>query len=149
MALFLGQLKYPAGAKFDFQGWANSVGREVVEVCKQEVASAKPSRRLLAYVVTSASIGLEGTDGKSGLLAAAAALPEQQKFIETLRSKIKPLSTTLDDDADDAALASDLLTNLAALESELAPPPAAKEPLPPKKAEGAQAAVDAKKPATP
>ncbi len=151
MAQFLGQLKYPAGAKVDYQGLANSVGREVVDVCKQEIETSKaanrvPSRRLLAYVVTSASLGLEGADGKGGLLAAAAALPEHQKFIDTVRSKVKPLSTLLDDDTDDTTLAAELLSNLAALESTLVPLPAVKDPLPPKKAEAAQAAVDTKKP---
>jgi hypothetical protein len=153
MAQFLGQLQYPAESKVDFKALANSVGHEVVDICRQELEAADagsraPSRKLLAYVLTSASVGLAGSDGKGGLLAASAAAPEQQKFIETLRSKVKPLADSVDGSGDDGeSLSSEMAPMLAALEGALVPRAEApdKPAEPPKKPEAAQAAVDAQK----
>ncbi|HEX3725147.1 MAG TPA: hypothetical protein VHV08_02850, partial [Pirellulales bacterium] len=129
MVQCLGQLRYPPGAKVDFQSLANSVGHETLEICKHELESAKaahraPSRRLLSFVLGSALLGLEGSDGKGGLLAAAAATPDNQKFIETLRGKVKTLSTSLEDS--ELPEGSPDFEVLKDLESALVPVPAAK-----------------------
>jgi hypothetical protein len=130
VAQLLGQLKYPVNAKVDYQSLANYVGHETLELCKREIDSAKAdnrpaSRRMLAYVLSSASLGLEGNDGKGGLWAAAAAAPDSQKFIDTLRAKVKSLAASLDDsDSDPDPLPA---TALAELQSTLVPLPADKE----------------------
>jgi hypothetical protein len=157
VAQLLGELKYPVNAKVDYQAIANYVGHETLELCKREIDSAKadnrpPSKKMLAYVLNSASLGLEGNDGKGGLWAAAAATPDSQKFIDTLRGKVKSLSSTLASaDSETEPLPSSALADLQGV---LLPVPADKEAkqadAPVKPADGAkpagdQAAASAKK----
>ena len=143
VAQLLGELKYPVNAKVDYQAIANYVGHETLELCKREIDSAKadnrpPSKKMLAYVLSSASLGLEGNDGKGGLWAAAAATPDNQKFIDTLRGKVKSLSTTLaSSDSDTEPLPSSALADF---QGALMPLPADKE-------KEAQQAAPAGKPA--
>ena len=43
VATFLGQIKFPAGSKTDYQALANLVGHQVVELAKQELDAHAPS----------------------------------------------------------------------------------------------------------
>lgn len=97
----LGRLKYPPGAKLDYASVANLLGHQTVEICQREIGKAdsdelNPARRMIVYTLFSVLHGLEGTDSRSGLLAAAAGSPNQ-KEIEALRSKIKTTYTTAED----------------------------------------------------
>jgi hypothetical protein len=129
MAQFLGQLKYPPASKVDLQKLANAVGHQAVDVCKQELDAAKTanraaSRRIILYALFSAKEALGGSDGKSGLTAAAAGAPAQ-KFIGNLYVKLKALqvecesSDTTDDLVDTEIL--EVTPKLNDLEGLLAP----------------------------
>ena len=131
MAECLGQLKYPAGAKVDYQSLANLVGHETVEICRRELdaarSAARPaSRRLLVYALYSALRGLEGSDSRSGLLAAAAGT-DGQKFIDTLRGKVKAAyQTAEDEDVADTDLANKVGDAVTEIQGVLGPKPALK-----------------------
>jgi hypothetical protein len=113
MVQALGQLKYPPGGKTDVKGLANSVGHETLDLCKAELETAEsakrdPSRRLMSYVLASSMLGLEGRDGRGGLLAGASA--DNQKFIDDLRAQVKALQTSVD--GGEVKLTADMLTDL-------------------------------------
>jgi hypothetical protein len=127
MALFLGQIKYPQPVKVDLQQLANSLGHETVEVCRQEIDTAKaanraPSRRILLYAALTAKEALGGSDSKGGLNAAAAGAPAQ-KFIGSLYGKVKALQIECESSDTDTlvdAEVGEVNAKLADLESVLA-----------------------------
>jgi len=126
MALFIGQLKIPPATKIDMQGLANAVGHEAVDVCKQELDSAKtanrpPSRRILLLALLTAKEALVGGDSKSGLTAATAGAPAQ-KFIGNLYGKVKAMQTECESSDTDTlvdAEVTEINAKLADLESSL------------------------------
>jgi hypothetical protein len=135
MAECLGQLKYPAGAKIDYSSLANLIGHQTIEICQRELDAAKgasrqPSRRLIAYTLATALHGLEGPDSRGGLLAAAAGT-DGQKFVASVRDKVKTGFASADsaDVADEqiAATANDVI---AELQSILLPKPEPKRDAP-------------------
>ncbi len=132
VAQFLGQLKYPPSAKLDFQSLAGDLGYQSVEICKHEIDAAKvakrvPSRKLLVHAAYSSMVGLEGSDAKSGLWAAAAGTDNQQA-IDGVRSKLKSLLASIEDkdEVPDDTLASVAGGKLSELESALPPRKAGK-----------------------
>lgn len=113
MAQYLGQLKYPPATKVDLQQLANSLGHQAVEICKQELDAAKaasraPDRRMIVYALYSAKEAVGGSDGKSGLVAAAAGAPAQ-KFVGSLYAKLKSLHAKFDGSDKDDDLDDDLV----------------------------------------
>jgi hypothetical protein len=127
----LGQLKYPATAKVDFSALANSLGHMAVDVCKQELESAKlanraPSRRIVVYSLYSALVGLIGPAAKSGLVAAAEG-SSHKAFVDKLRAGVQSLHKLLDDPKlEEDELAVELGAKLNELETVLVAKPTAK-----------------------
>jgi hypothetical protein len=133
----LGQLKFPQGSKTDLKSLARLLGHQTVELCERELAAAKASgggtvetvdpdraRQMLAYVLYSSIHGLEGTDARSGLYAAAAGNAEDQKFIGEVRTKVKAVYASVEG-AEDFNL-DDVQLKLNDLNEKLGPKPAPK-----------------------
>ncbi len=124
-AQFIGQLKYPAGSKTNLQELANALGHQAVGICKQEIEDAKSdnpatARRVMIYALYSTLAGLEGSDRKGGLLAAATDA-KQKEFIENVRSKTSSLYVTVDGAELSDDTLDDVQAKLSALEGTLAP----------------------------
>ena len=140
MAQYLGQLKYPTGAKIDYEGLAGLIGHQTVDICSREVESVTSNsqflsatedarlHRFLTYVVHCSLQALEGPDAKSGLLAGAAQDPNRD-FVDSVRGKLKGLYTSLEG-AETTDLV-DVRNRLSELQGILPPKPAAKSEVAP------------------
>ncbi len=118
-------MKYPAGSKTNLQELANALGHQAVGICKQEIEDAKSdnpatARRVMIYALYSTLAGLEGSDRKGGLLAAATDA-KQKEFIENVRSKTSSLYVTVDGAELSDDTLDDVQAKLSALEGTLAP----------------------------
>jgi hypothetical protein len=130
-AQYLGQLKYAPSAKVDLTALSNALGHMAVDVCKQELESAKlanraPSRRIVVDSLYSAMVGLVGPVGKSGLVAAAEGSPHKA-FVDKLKTGVGSLHKWIDDPKfEDEALAAELGGKISDLETVLVARPTAK-----------------------
>lgn len=132
VATFLGQLKFPAGSKTDYQALANLVGHQVVDLGKQELDAHTAGnrtlkeeedlrlRRQLTYILYSALAALQGDDARSGLYAAAAG-GDKQEFVGNLRTKIKSAYAALE--SADSLAPGDVRSSLDELSQVLLPKP--------------------------
>ena len=131
----LGRLKYPANAKINSQELASLLGHQAADTCQHELDASVaekrvPSRGLPAYALNSSLHGLEGGDGRSGLLTITPSGSEGRTQIDSIRSKIKSLHTALEnpDDLKDEDLFADFGPLVGELQGILPPKPEPKQP---------------------
>ncbi len=114
----LGKLKYPQGSKVDFPSLANLIGHQTVEICQRELDADRrnPRRRLFAYALRSALLGLEGANRRGGLKAASYGTDGQQ-FVDAVWAPIDAAyKTAVDEDLDDTAVGKAVDTMIAELQ---------------------------------
>ncbi len=126
----LGRLKYPANSKVNSQELANLLGHQAADICQHELDASladkrTPSRGLLAYALDSSLHGLEGGDGRSGLLAIAPSGSEGRTLIDSIRTKIKSVHSTIEnlDPDDDSSVAAEIGPLIGELQGMLPPKP--------------------------
>ena len=125
----VGKLKFPQGSNVDFASLANLIGHQTVEICQRELDATerKPRRRLFAYALRSALLGLGGGNGRGGLKAASAGTDGQQ-FVEAVRGPIDAAYETVEDENVDLTSVSDAVeTMIGELQSLLRDKPAPAE----------------------
>lgn len=124
MAQLIGQIKYPVAAKVDLQSLSNAVGHSTIDICNQEIESARaakhrPNLQLIMYALFSAREGL------AGLQSSAADTPHK-KFVSEAYSKVKTIHADLDDpDLSAENAAAEVSQKLKDLQAVLGPPAAA------------------------
>lgn len=143
MAEALGDIAYPAGTKIDFTQIAGTLGWVAYDAVRSEVDRFErlgggsvdvPSRLLLLNRVHASLVGLEGPQGKSGIVKAAAATSHKPR-VDAIHASVKALyATVLDAKSDGEGLYKAVMPKLTALEKTLpargpSRVPAAKTPL--------------------